>query len=381
MNHTSSVDTLLMEWGAVQRTLPVRHTALRQAALTRLTPHSENTTSRVSGPRMIWLLVGLVGAAVVSVIVLNPQAQTLNSLSLNQEKSYSSGALFDVGSNSASIPSAMRPSGGTVLPHLEDVAVTDSREFLKTDYTATARTRHVVRNAQRLETIVRGFGGRVDTSSIQDTEAHITFVLPVAKLEAFRGEARLLLGTKFVGEHMYTENLLSDKRSIEENTRLADDRLAALQGERNTLVTVHERSVSTLQAQIKANSKEQTVLKTEMQNHPDEALLFGQRIIELDKSGNSLQARLSAENVNFSAALSTLDSQIKNTQSTKDALQKQDNTLLATVATVAGSISLAHIGVWGWLTTYVPLKWLILTLLMVLVGVVYTLAMRKPIAL
>lgn len=382
MNHTTStIDTLLAEWGMTRRSLPMNHVVMKQAALTRLIARNGDGAPEMTKFRMAWLPLGLVCTAVVCAIVLLPRTQKQGTLTVAQEKSYSLGSLSGVGGPTTVAPNAMKRDSIDALPYLEESPATDSREYLKTDYTTTARTRYVVKNAERLETIVRGFGGRIDLSSKQDAGAQVSFVLPVARLDAFRNEVKLLFGEKFVDEHIQTDNLLPQKRGLEDEAKTTDEQIAALQGERDKLTTAHEQTVGTLQAQIKANGIEQGKLRAEMQNHPEEALFLQGRIAELGRLNSSLQTRLSTENVNYAAVLSTLSSQIKNAQSAKDSVQTQDDTLLDTVATVRGTITLARIGVVGWLVTYVPLAWIITLLLVASAIVAYIFTIRRPIAL
>ncbi|MFA5888886.1 MAG: hypothetical protein WC857_01445 [Candidatus Paceibacterota bacterium] len=76
-------------------------------------------------------------------------------------------------------------------------AISDKREFLKINYNATLQTRQVSDTKNRIEIMVRGFNGRVDTSNSGDKWGDISFAIPKSEFDAFREEVKNLVGSRF----------------------------------------------------------------------------------------------------------------------------------------------------------------------------------------
>lgn len=212
------------------------------------------------------------------------------------------------------------PGGG-------EVPVTDTREFLKTYYNATMKTRDVLGLTRRVETTVRGYGGRVDQQSSSDKYGSVSFALPQSKYEAFRTELESMVGSRFLSVNISSQNMLSQKISIEEQQTQANKNLADYQSTRATLVSTHASAVQVLQGKINAaTSTERT----------------------------SLQQQLAYENSRYAAQLKNADANIKYATEWQKAVQTQDKKLLDSVATVTGTISIQWISFWDTIQLYLP---------------------------
>jgi hypothetical protein len=71
---------------------------------------------------------------------------------------------------------------------IQNLSVTDTREFEKTYYEATMRSREVQTLTKRIETTVRGYAGRVDQTSSSALSGFVRFVVPAARFDEFRTE-------------------------------------------------------------------------------------------------------------------------------------------------------------------------------------------------
>src|SRR3989344_8448981 len=92
------------------------------------------------------------------------------------------------------------PARGMYYPYPypnPDVPVTDTREFLKTYYSASMRTRDVPVLTRRVETTVRGYGGRIDQESSSAQYGYVNFALPQSKYDAFRTELEGFVDSRF----------------------------------------------------------------------------------------------------------------------------------------------------------------------------------------
>lgn len=214
-----------------------------------------------------------------------------------------------------------------------DVPVTDTRELLKIYYSAAMQTRDVPALTRRVETTVRGYDGRVDNESSADKYGYVSFALPQVKYDAFRAELEGLVGSRFIKINISSQNMLSQKVSIEEQQKQADTALASYTAVRVKLVTTHASTVQSLQAQID-NANTST----------SEKLLF--------------EKQLARENTSYTTSLADADANIAYAKNWVKGVQTQDATLLANVATVTGTISITWISLWDMALLYLPGYWI-----------------------
>ncbi|MDP1690279.1 MAG: DUF4349 domain-containing protein [bacterium] len=229
------------------------------------------------------------------------------------------------------------PAGGMMRPDYypypnPDVPVTDTREFLKIYYNASMQTRDVPALTRRVETTVRGYDGRIDNESSAEKYGYVSFALPQVKYDAFRAELESLVGSRFIKLNVSSQNLLSQKVSIEEQQKRADTALADYTAARQKLVSAHASTVQALQAKIDAPETTAS----------DRTLL---------------QKQLADENAFYASRLNNADANIKYAQDWVKGVQTQDATLLANVATVNGTVSISWISLWDMALLYLPGYW------------------------
>lgn len=383
MKKLNTIEHAMHEWGKAQHELPSTASFVKQQFISRASAHAgaAELGQRHGAP---WFSFALAGLAVLAFIVLSPQSEKLASpfVATREQSMIVASPNEDAFSAQPTMPSAMSEAGNSMLKSApqnvpQDVTIEDTRQFLKTDYGAYLKTRKVDALSAQLQILVRGLGGRVDSASSADKSGYVSFVLPAEKLETFRTQLKSIAGEKFVNEHVQTENLLSQKVSIEDQTKDVEQQLAQLQVEKNQLTDAHNQTVSTLQAQLSANSKERARLLAEKQNHPEQAPALEARIAELDKTRNRLSAELGNENAVFTNRLTDLDAQTKAAESNKTSLQKQDTQFMHTVATVRGNLSLTWISIWQLIDMYVSLQLLVPSLLLVFAVVGYFFHRRR----
>src|SRR3989338_260795 len=234
-----------------------------------------------------------------------------------------------------------------------DVPVTDTREFLKIYYNASLRTRDVPGTTRRVETTVRGYDGRIDQQSSSEKYGYVSFALPQSKYEAFRTELESLVGSRFLTVNISSQNLLSQKVSIEEQQKQADATLAEYKAARQRLVNTHTSTVRSLQAQIDADVQELASLRAQTQTYDIQI-----RIQSLSNEFSTLRAQLANENTSYSVQFKNADANIKNAQDWQTAVQKQGTALMDNVATVSGSVSIRWISLWEMAQLYLPGYWI-----------------------
>lgn len=255
----------------------------------------------------------------------------------------------------------------------KEINSTDNREFLKTYYFSILRTRQVEKIGSRVQTTVRGFGGRVDYSSINKSSASFSFVIPQKNFAAFKDAVRDLVGDRFIAETISNQNLLPEKRIIEESTNQTETIIRDLESKKTDITKEHNRLIASYNAQIqKINSELNSVLEqkenatdpeTERELATQEQSLYNQRY--------RVGQNISAENANYKRALASLDAQIKNFTVQLDDLAKQDQALVDNVETVRGNIDVQRVSMWGLVTAYVPASWLGGTLIVLSLGYMF----------
>lgn len=383
MKKLNTIEQAMHEWGKARHELPSTALFVKQQFISRASAHAGAVElgQRHGAP---WFSFALVGLAVLAFVVLRPQSEKLASpfVATREQSMIVTSPNADTFSAQLAMPSAMSEAGNSMLKSApqnipQDVTIEDTRQFLKTDYGAYLKTRKVDALSAQLQMLVRGLGGRVDSASSADKSGYVSFVLPAEKLEVFRTQLKSIAGEKFVNEHVQVENLLSQKVSLEDQTKDVEQQLAQLQVEKNQRTDAHNQTVFGLQAQLSANSKERNRLLAEKQSHPEQAETLETRIAELNKNQNRLNAELGNENAAFANRLADLGTQMQTMESNKASLQKQDTQLVNTVATVRGNLSLTWISVWQLIDMYVSLQLLVPSLLLAIASVGYVFHRRR----
>lgn len=382
MKKLHTIEHVMAEWGKTKQELPGTAPLVKQQFVSQVAAHA-GEAELVQKRGAPWFSFAFASLAVLVFVILSPQSEKLASpLVVTQEQGITASPTADTFSAQLALPSAMSEAGNSMYKSApqnmpQDVTIEDTRQFLKTDYGAYLKTRKVDALSEQLQILVRGLGGRIDSASSSEKSGHLSFILPAEKLDAFRTQLKNIAGEKFVNEHVQVENLLSQKVSLEDQTKNVEQQLAQLQVQKNQLTDAHTQTVSGLQTQLSANSKERARLLAEKQSHPDQAQVLEARIAELDKNRNRLNAELGSENAAFTSRSADLDAQMQTMESHKTSLQKQDTQLVNTVATVRGNLTLTWISLWQLVDMYVSLQWLVPGLLLLLAVVGYLFHRRR----
>ncbi|MDP2665555.1 MAG: hypothetical protein Q8P23_02860, partial [bacterium] len=130
-----------------------------------------------------------------------------------------------------------------------------------------------------------------------------------------------------------SQNLLSQKVSIEEQQKQADKTLADYKTSRQNIVSAHASALQSLQAKIDATSA-------------------------TSSERSSLEQQLARENDSYARNLSNADANIKYAQDWVKGVQTQGATLLANIATVNGTVSIEWISLWDIALLYLPGYWI-----------------------
>ncbi len=260
-----------------------------------------------------------------------------------------------------------------------DASINDTREFLKTNYNADMHSRDVQGIVKRVETTVRGYGGRVDQTSSSPKFGSVSFIVSAEKFDAFRDELEKMVPPRFLSIHVNSLNLLPQKQNIEVQQEHVEKSLADLESDRAKLVASHSVTSKSLQYQLdshlaaaSAYGLELGNLNIEVSSTDSSSYRYSEiiaRISEVSRllSGSrasqaAIRTKIANENSSYSAQLNSLDSRIKYTDQNLEGVKAQDQKLLDDVATVNGTVSVTWISIWQIVQLYVPASWIALAL-------------------
>jgi predicted nuclease with TOPRIM domain len=397
MNKT--MENLLTDWGVAKRQLPENNLALKEKVLNY--PTIPVPQSKTSNFKIAWFPLALSSLAVIILILqlghpyeaptrapLPIQSAATQDLSRNLKANDGYNAqkfaakISMSGSGTAameqnSIASGQAENSLSVLPPPSSpgIAVTDNRQFLKTSYSANILSRHVQEIADRIQTTIRGFDGRVDSVSNTTAYGYVSFVVPVSKFDAFKTELKNLAGDKFITESSQSQNMLPEKKSIEDQQKQTQDSINQLMLERDQLTAKHNQTAASLNAQIKSLNSQIASLQTQIDQHPENYQGLYSQQQALINSRTSLQRQLTNENSSYATNLDNLNSQILDNQSALKSLDSQNSDLLDQVATVQGTVYLSHINLWDFINAYIPVYWTLLAL--IAIGLIAYFAYRR----
>lgn len=252
-------------------------------------------------------------------------------------------------------PSAVMPAPGYYPGYSGNGAVTDTRELLKTSYSATMQTRDVQTLTRKVETTVRGNGGRIDSTSASKDYGAVSFVVPVSKYDAFRTDLESLVDSRFLEVNISSQNMLPQKQYIEGEAKQVNKSIAQLTQEKTALASAHTKLVQSLNAQVTSAETELSALYESLAVASESARASIQSQAQILESRiQYLRERLSAENQTYAWQKQNLDAQIQGQNQNLDAVKEKDKNLMDDVATVNGYVSVRHINLWQFVTAYVP---------------------------
>ncbi len=266
-----------------------------------------------------------------------------------------------------------------VYPSVRDfnpVPLNDSREFLKYYYGATIKTRNIGEVSGRLQTVIRGYGGRVDSVNSGEKFGSISFVVPKKSLETFKAEVKQIAGAKFIVENIATQNYLSDKRNIEQGLSSASENLGQIKKDKEVSARNHTLAVKTINDGINSLSSQISQVRTDIVSGRGNKQELEAWLASLESQKAGLVASLNQENARYTQVVSRLDTQIISVEQGVKELNKQDGQLVENVETVNGTLILTWISIWSLINIYTNGFWLP-GMLVILAVITYFISRRR----
>jgi len=385
-----TTEQLFRAWGRDQQHLPLHAGAVRENFLTRVSsfPRAEGRSIWVVPA---WLVPAACAGFAVLVFVLMPGHLRPVDVLTESTATLKTGAVPLQGQEQITAPTAPQAFSksaamGAIAPEEDRMAlppvtttptVSDTREFLKIGYSASVQTQSVSKAGERVEVLVRGFGGRVDSASYSSESGYMSFVVPQDKFSQFRLALREAVGgERFVFEHTNSENLLGQKQGLETEQTRTLEHLAELRTRLQSLASEHGAKVAALETEQRQNKSEQATVIEMERLHPEQATVLVARLETLRRSARVISNTLAAEQSSFSAQQNSLETEIRAAEQTARDLQGQTTELLEQVATVSGSVTLERIGLLSFLDAYIYFRWTLPAVLL-LFGLIYFLRAKR----
>jgi hypothetical protein len=235
--------------------------------------------------------------------------------------------------------------------------ITDTREFLKINYSASIESRDVSKTVKDVKGAVREAEGRIDGENISEKSGYISFVVPKSRFDAFRDEVESITHRKLYTENVSSQNLLNQKQDIEQQMGMATSSLAALEQQKSNLDAQHAQTLGAMTRELENIQRELDTVRENMQFTTDEsaqASLQNQENALINRQATVRQNR-DNENRNYSSRNQNLVSSINAAKNNVGYVEKQDDQFENNIETVSGHVSVSWISFWGLLVIFSPL--------------------------
>ena len=235
--------------------------------------------------------------------------------------------------------------------------ITDTREFLKTSYYSTLKTRNVSEIVKDVKNAVRDVDGRIDNLTSSEKYGHISFVVPKSRFEEFRSEVEDLVHAKLYTENITSQNLLNEKQSIEERTDVSVAALAKLELEKQNLLTTHNTEIGKINRGL-ASIQNQLVEVRKQKQLTDDSLVFSSLVnqeVQLTQIEATFLDEKNQENQIYNSKNNLLTQKINQTKTQLANLGKEDTKFENNIETVIGSVDVRWISLWDITKLFSPI--------------------------
>lgn len=329
----------------------------------------ERKVIRISRKKLIWGAVILLVLLIVGWIVMGVMMSSFGS-------ARSKGSLESINSYSSSqgiLPEMMgSDSSNYYREQNQNPSITDTREFLKTSYSSTLKTRDVSGVATQVKNTIKAADGRVDNFYSSEKYGRISFVVAKSKFEAFKSEIEGIVHKKLYTESISSENLLGQKQNIEGQLSDANQSLDSLIAQRTEAENNHNKIVASINKELKRIESELSYYRTAISTEKDISLLN-----EIRKTEKSLVQQqtyqkkiLGDENINYASTKQNFDAMISNAGNNITDINKQDGQLLDNVETVNGYVAIEWTSLWEMARIFSPIHPTLVIIILIILSIV-----------
>ncbi|HEY5589195.1 MAG TPA: hypothetical protein VIK86_09615 [Candidatus Paceibacterota bacterium] len=251
--------------------------------------------------------------------------------------------------------------------------ITDNREFLKTNYSATIKTRNVSEVIQDVTNIVKGADGRIDNSYSSEKSGRVSFVVAKSKFEQFKNQIESITNKKLYTETISSKNLLNQKQNIEEQTGNIVNTLANLQSQKTTLENSHIQTVTIINKEITRIKAELVSVREVIATSTEPLVLesFRNQESALIKQEAVQKTKLTNENNSYLAQSQNLDNLINNYNEGLTVVNKQDSQFTDNIETVNGYVDVNFVSLWEIAEIFSPIHPSIIIIILVILIWIY----------
>ena len=249
-------------------------------------------------------------------------------------------------------------------------SVNDTREFLKTNYSANVKTRNVRGVMRDIKGAISSASGRIDQINEGQKNGYVSFVVPKTNFENFKNEIEAISNEKLITENVSSENLLNQKQSIETRQVAVDNTLSGLEKQKNDLTTKHNAKAKEIQTAIDTLSG-----KLDQLNFLSSKITDPVQKATLSDQGNSfednitlLKQQLASENSNYNANSKNLKNQIEGATTQSENVKKDDVNFTDNIETVNGYISIRWISLWELAVIFSPIHPTIIIIVLLIIA-------------
>lgn len=234
-------------------------------------------------------------------------------------------------------------------------SISDTREFMKTSYSGNIKTRDVKNISRDIRGIIRDMDGRIDNEDISEKYGRIDFVIPKSNLDDFRDEIESLVHAKLYTETTSSQNLLNEKKSIENRSDIATKSLSDTQLEKTKLESTYSKDIASLQSQINSTEKKlqekinqiQILSNADSEIYADQINQISQEINTFRNQIENLRNTITEKNRIYTQERDRLTLTIEQINNEIAAIKKDDISFGEKIETVNGSISIQWVNIWN----------------------------------
>jgi len=366
-----NINEVFRKWGKEKQELPKDNVSLKEEILAKV-PFSVDGYRNLNKKKksLPWFPMAFATMAIL-VLIGNTGFQ---------RKNYENNAVMPFNLSSVEMKQTRETSGSYKdnlkmksedFVHSVQNVITDTREFLKTNYRATIKTRKIVDMADKIGVMVRGFGGRINSISSGGKTGHISFSIPADQFEMFRSEIKRLTNARLFVEEKSSTNMLPQKQVLEKKYEQVGNSITDSKNEKAQLTKNHSQVVDSYNSRIKGLDEEVRLLQIEWSNVDyNRTLEINSRLTQIQEEENALQTSLATENKNYNNKLNSINQKLKALGNDLENVEQQDENLVDDVSMVDGTIYLEWISLWKLVDMFTPgplLAWI----LVIIAGVSY----------
>jgi hypothetical protein len=248
-------------------------------------------------------------------------------------------------------------------------SITDTREFMKINYSASIKTRKVEEVVNDVQNIVKGSNGRVDGVYSSKKNGYIRFIVAQSKFDTFKSQIENLTNKKLYTENISSENLLSQKQGIEEQTGNIVNTLVNLQAQKTSLDAKHAQTLNYINTEIARIRAELALIRTAIVGATNLEVLATLRSRESSyvRQETTQQQLLTSENSSYAIKSQNLESLINNENGNLTDVNKKDSQFIDNIETVNGYISVNWTSLWEMTRIFSPIPPILIVVILIII--------------